>query len=196
MSTFIAISLPMNFYTRPPFNPWIQAHICCLSHCYWHCLQLTLPYLSTTPILIIIGAILMATNVSTTTTTTIKTRLTTVASISLLLPTLGRATDSRIGAPLIDFLSRMSSVNCSPPSATQLHYVHSFGAVANNLFTILLLVMVLAVLGSRTPMQTNTLHLILQIWPILHPILVMIICKMVTVRALPYLILDIPRYIP
>jgi hypothetical protein len=60
----------------------------------------------------------------------------------------------------------------------------------------LLLGMFLLWLGSPTPARINTSHLILQLWPILHPILVMIICMLVTVRALTYPILDILHYIP
>jgi len=119
MPTFIAISLPMNFFIRPPFNLWIQAHLCCLSHRYYQHLLLTLPHLSTTPISTVTRVVLMATDVPTTTTITTKTSLTTMASIPLLLPTGDRATSSRTDAPLgldngllTGFLSRMSSVNC------------------------------------------------------------------------------------
>jgi hypothetical protein len=60
----------------------------------------------------------------------------------------------------------------------------------------LLLGIFLLRLGSPTPAQINTSHLILELWPILHPILVMIICMLVTVKALTYPILDILYYIP
>jgi hypothetical protein len=59
----------------------------------------------------------------------------------------------------------------------------------------LLLVTFLPQLGSWTPVRTNTLRLILQLWSIMHPILVIIICMLVMVRALPYPILDIPCYL-
>jgi hypothetical protein len=58
---------------------------------------------------------------------------------------------------------------------------------------ILLLVRFLPLLGSQTPMRTNTLRLILRFWPILHPILVMITCMLVMIT---YPILDIPCYVP
>ena len=48
-------------------------------------------------------------------------------------------------------------------------------AVPNNPLFILLLGMFLSLLGSLTPAWTNTLHLTLQLWSILHPILVRII---------------------
>jgi len=183
----------MNFCTRPLFNPWIQAHLYCLSHCYCQCLLLTLPHLSTTPILVVIGLVLVVTSIPTTTITTTKTGLITIDSIPLLLPTKGRLTGNRTNAlwdldsgPLTSFLSRMSSVNYALPSAIQLHNVHSFSAMASNPLPTLLLVMFMAVPGSRKLVWTNTLHLILQLWAILHPILVMIICMLVMVRDFPY----------
>jgi hypothetical protein len=90
----------------------------------------------------------------------------------------------------------MSSVDYAQPSATQVHIVSSFMTILNNPLLILLLGTFLSLLGSRAPVQTNTLHLTLQLWPILHPILVRIICMLVMVRALLYHILDIPCYIP
>jgi len=85
MPTFITISLLMNFYTRPPLYPWIQAHLCYLSHCYCQGLLLTLPHLSITPISVVTRVVIVATSVPTTTTITTKIGLTIVASIPLLL---------------------------------------------------------------------------------------------------------------
>jgi hypothetical protein len=113
-----------------------------------------LPNLSTTPILVVTGVILVAISIPTATT---KTSVTTLASIPLLLLTGGRATISRTGTPLsldsgplTSFLSRMSSVNCASPSTTQLYIVHSFGAVVSSPLPTLLLVMFLTTLGSQT----------------------------------------------
>jgi hypothetical protein len=68
--------LTHKFYTKPPFNPWIQAHLCCLSHHYCQCLLLTLPYLNIAPILVITGVILVATVVPPAIATTTKIGLT------------------------------------------------------------------------------------------------------------------------
>jgi hypothetical protein len=35
LSYFIVISLPMSFFTRPPFNPWLSTHLCCLHYLYY-----------------------------------------------------------------------------------------------------------------------------------------------------------------
>jgi hypothetical protein len=186
----------------------MQAHLYCHHICYrnHHCCQqllLILSHLSTTPISHVMRVVLLATSVPTTTVTIIRTGLTTVVFIPQLLPTRGRAIDSRTGIILgLDnghlpiFLRRMSSVNYAQPSATQLHKVPSFTAVASSPLSTLLLGMFMFLLGSQTPAQTNTLQLTLQLWLILHSILVIIICMLVTVKALPYHILDIPHYIP
>jgi len=76
MPTFIVISLPMNFYTKPPSKPWIQAHLHCLSHHYCQCLLFTLPYLNIALILVVAGAILVATSIPPAIATTTKTGLT------------------------------------------------------------------------------------------------------------------------
>jgi hypothetical protein len=145
-------------------------HICCRNH---HCCQqllLILSHLSTTPISPVMGVILLATSVPTTTVTIIRTGLTTVVFIPQLLPTRGRAIDSRTGVilgldngHLPNFLRRMSSVIYAQPSATQLHNVPSFTAVSSSPLSTLLLGMFLFLLGSQTPAQTNTLQLTLQL---------------------------------
>ena len=84
---------------------------------------------------------------------------------------------------LIGPLSRTSSVNSASPSATQPYTMLSFAAVVTSPLPILLLVWFLPLLGSRTPVRTNTLRLILQLWLIVHPILVMITCMLVMVVA-------------
>jgi len=80
MPTFTTTSLPMNFCIRPPFNPWMEAYLCyhhlyCRSHHCWQCLLLILPHLITTPILVVIGVVLVATGVPTATVTIIRTGL-------------------------------------------------------------------------------------------------------------------------
>jgi hypothetical protein len=90
----------------------------------------------------------------------------------------------------------MSAANCAPISVTQLPIIPSFAVVPSSPLLTLLLGMFLLRLGSLTPARINTSHLILQLWPILHPILVMIICMLVTVKALTYHIFDMLRYIP
>jgi len=97
---------------------------------------------------------------------------------------------------LTGLLSRTSSVSYASSSATHHHNVLSFAAVITSFLPILLFVRFLPLLGSQTLVWTNTLRLILQLCPILHPILVMITCMLVTVRVYPYLILDIPCYVP
>jgi hypothetical protein len=74
--------------------------------------------------------------------------------------------------------------------------VLSFAAVVTSPLPILLLVPFLPLLGSQTLVRTNTLRLILQLWLIVHPILVMITCMLVTIRVFPYHILGIPYYVP
>jgi hypothetical protein len=92
-------------------------------------------------------------------------------------------------------LSRMSSVSSASLSVTQPLNALSFVAMDNNQLPILLLVMFLLLLGPRTLVQTNTLRLILWLCLSMHPISVMIICMLVTVKAFPYPILGIPCYI-
>jgi len=60
----------------------------------------------------------------------------------------------------------------------------------------LLLVIFFPLLGSWTLERTNMLRLILQLWPILYPILVMIICMLVTIKAFSYPILGIQCCVP
>ena len=79
--------------------------------------------------------------------------------------------------------SSMSTANCAPVSVTQILVVPSFAAAPSCPLLTLLLGMFLLRLGSPTPARINTSHLILQLWPILHPILVMIFCMLVTVRT-------------
>jgi len=79
---------------------------------------------------------------------------------------------------------------------TQLLIVLNFAAVPSSPLLTLLLGMFLLRLGSSTPTRINTSHLILQFWSILQPILVMIICILVTTRAWTYHILNILCYIP
>jgi len=90
----------------------------------------------------------------------------------------------------------MSTMNYASVSVTQLPIVPSFAAIPSSPLLTLLLGIFLLRLGSPTPMRINMSHLIFQLWLILHPILVMIICILVMVRALTYPILDILRYIP
>jgi hypothetical protein len=125
----------------------------------------------------------------------------------VLIPLLPRTRTKVIGSspdglllvgsgPLIGPLNRTSSVNYASFSATQPHNVLVFVVVVTSPLLILLLVRFLPLLGSRTLMRTNTLHLILRLWPILHPILVMITSMLVMIRVYPYPILDIPCYVP
>jgi len=174
-------------------NSSLMSSPLCRSHhyCQHHYLLFILLHLITSLILVVTEGVFVATSFPTATITIIKTG-------PRLLPSGGRTTGSRIGTihGLDSGLdNRMSSVNYDQPSATQLHIVPSFMVVPSNPLLILLLGKFLPLLGSRTSVWTNMLHLILQLWSILHPILVMIIFMLVMVRALPYHILNIPRYI-
>jgi len=64
---------------------------------------------------------------------------------------------------LTGHLSRTSSVSSASTSATQPHNVFSFTAAVTSPLPILLLVLPLLILGSRTLVQTNTLRLILRL---------------------------------
>ena len=112
----------------------------------------------------------MGTDVPIATAIATNTGLKSVASIPLLLLIGGRATSSRTydllgldSGPLINLLSRPLSINCASPLVTQPLNMPSFMAVANSPLSILLLVMFLPLLSSWTPVQTNTLRLILQL---------------------------------
>ena len=111
-----------------------------------------------------------------------------VALIPLLLRTGSRADNLLLvdSGLLTDLLSSTSSVNCASPSITQHRNVLNFAAVITSPLPILLLVRFLPLLGSRILVRTSMLLLILRLWPILHPILVIIICMLVTVRVYLY----------
>jgi hypothetical protein len=92
----------------------------------------------------------------------------------VLIPLLPRTRTKVIGSspdglllvgsgPLIGPLNRTSSVNYASFSATQPHNVLVFVVVVTSPLLILLLVRFLPLLGSRTLMRTNTLHLILRL---------------------------------
>jgi len=201
MWIFTTIFLLMSFCIRLLFPSWLQIHLCCPHHLC--CPLLILPSSSITLILAVTEAVPVETNALTTTGITTMTCLLFVALIPLLLWTgsmvIGSSPDDLllVGSGLLTSpLSRMSSVSYASPSAKQPHNVLSFAAVVTSPLPILLLVWFLPLLGSRTPVRTNTLRLILRIWPILHFILVMITCMLVTIRVYQYPILDIPCYIP
>jgi hypothetical protein len=185
MLIFTATFLPMNFCTRTPFIPWMPFPLWYLLLCHnsHHYCQhdnplLILLCLITTQILVVTRVVIVATSVPTTPATT------TSQGVTLLL-TRDQPIGNRIGATQglpsgLD--SSMSATNCAPTSVIQLHIVPSFAAVPSNLLLTLLLGMSLLRLGSPTLAWINTSHLILQLWPILQPILIMIICMLVTVR--------------
>ena len=191
----------MSFYTSPLFPLWLQIHLCCLPHLC--CRLLILHSRKPTPILVVTEVVPATTSAPTTTGTIAMVGLIFVALLPLLPRTGSRIIGRRANGLLLvdnglltDLLSSTSSVNYASPSATQPCNVLSFAAVVISPLPILLLVRFLPLLGSRILVQTSTLLLILRLWPILHHILVMIICMLVMVRVYLYPILAIPPYIP
>jgi hypothetical protein len=113
MLTFTTTSLPMNFCIRPPFNPWMEAYLYCCSHHYCQYLMLILPHLNITPILVVLGVVLMATSVPTTTVTIIR--------ICLAISYIGHTTlrsSKRI--------FKLSNILYVPHITKPLLYVHKF----------------------------------------------------------------------
>ena len=165
--TFIVIFILMSFCTRPPFNLWLQIHLCCPRHlCYP---LLILPSINA-PISAVIEVVLVEIGVPTATTTTTNTCLIFMVFIPLLPQTGSRATDSKLDGSLVlgsglltALYSRTSSVSCASPSATHPLSALSFTAVANNPLLILLLALFLPLLGFQTLVRTNILRLILQL---------------------------------
>jgi len=190
----------MSFFTRPPFNPWLSTLFYCL-HCLCY-LRPILPSIIIPPTSVVTKVIFMATCVPIATATATNTGLTFMVFKGLLTLTGSRVTGSITEGTLVlcsgllnSPLSRMSSVSSASLSVTQPLNALSFVAMDNNQLPILLLVMFLLLLGPRTLVQTNTLRLILWLCLSMHPISVMIICMLVTVKAFPYPILGIPCYI-
>jgi len=175
----------MSFCIRLPFNPWLQIHLCCP--------LFILPNSSTPLILAVTEIVLAATGAPIATSTTTNTGLIFMVLIPLLPRTRSRVIGSRPNGLLVldngfltGYLSTTSSVSHASSSATQPYNMLSFAAAVISLLPILLLVLFLPLLGSQKLVWTNMLRLILRLWPILHPILVMITCMLVTVRVFPY----------
>jgi len=199
MLIFTTTFLPMNFCTKTLSIPWLplplyyllllcrSSHLCCQHHSF----LLTMPCLIITPTSAATGVAPKVIGVPTATVTLSRTG-------DNLLQIGGQTTGSRPGAtPALGsgLDSSMYAANCAPVSVTQLLIVHSFTKAFSILLLTLLLGIFLLRLGSPT-WHKSTSHLILELWLILHPILVMIICMLVTVRTLTYSILDILHYIP
>jgi len=132
--------------------------------------MLILPSSSTTPILAVTEVVLVATGAPTTTSTAANTCLIFVVFIPLLPWTGSRVIGSKpdsllvLGSGLLTgHLSRTSSISSVSTSATQPHNVFSFTAAVTSPLPILLLVLPLLILDSRTLVQTNTLRLILRL---------------------------------
>jgi hypothetical protein len=117
MLIFIATFLPMNFYTRTPFIPWMSLPLCCLllcrsNHhcCQHHSLLLILLCLITAQTLAATGVVLKVIGLPTATATFTRTR-------ANLLQTGSQTTGSRPGATRglgsgLD--SSMFTANCAP----------------------------------------------------------------------------------
>ena len=164
MLIFTTTFLPINFCTRTPFIPWTPLpfnclHLCCRSHhsCQYHNPLFILLCLITAQISAVTAVVLVATGVPTT--TVILTRTGTI-----LLSTRGQTIGSRTDATqwLASGLdSSMSAANYALILVTQLPIFPSFIAVPSSSLLTLLLGMFLIRLGSLTPAQINTSHLIL-----------------------------------
>ena len=191
----------MSFCTSLLFQLWLQIRLC-----YPHllcCPLLTLPSINTGLILAVTEDINTATGTPTTIGIIANTGLIFMVFFLLPLQTGNRVTSSRpngllvLGSGLLtSLLSWLSSINFASLSATSPPNVLSFAVGATNLLLILLLVQFLQVVGSRILVRTNMLLLILQLWPILLPILVMITCILVVVRVFSYPLLGILCYVP
>jgi len=163
MLIFTATFLPMNFCTRTLSIPWLPLPLCCLllfsrsSHlyCQHHSFLHTMLCLITTPTSAATGVTLEVIGVPTTTVPLPRTWAT-------LLQIGGQNIGSKPGAiPVLD--SSMYAANCALVLGTQLPIVPSFIAALRSPLLILLLGISLLRLGSPTPAQINTSHLILEL---------------------------------
>jgi hypothetical protein len=167
MLIFTATFLPMNFYTRTPSILWLPLPLCCLlplchsSHhyCQRHSFLVTMLCLITAPISAATGVALEVIGVLTATVTLPRTA-------ANLMQIGGQTTSSRPGATLVlgsDLNSNMYAANYAPVMVTQLPIVPTFATAPSNPLLTLLLGMFLLRLGSPTPVQINTSHLILDL---------------------------------
>jgi len=167
MLIFTATFLPMNFCTRTLSIPWLPLLLCCLlllcrsSHlcCQHHIFLHTMLCLITAPISAATGVALEVIGIPTTTIPLPRTG-------ANLLQIGDQTTDSKPGAiPVLGsgLDSSMYAANCAPVLGTQLPIVPSFVAALRSLLLILLLGISLLRLGSPTPAQINTSHLILEL---------------------------------
>ena len=165
MLIFTATFLPMNFCTRTLSILWLPLPLYCVlllyrsSHhcCQHHSFLLIMLCLITAPTLAATGVILEVIGIPIATITLPRTR-------TNLLQIGGQTTSSRPGAtPVLGsgLDSSMYAAICAPVSITQLPIVPSFTAALSSPLLTLLLGMFLLRLGSPTPAQINTSHLIL-----------------------------------
>ena len=152
--TFTTILLLLSFCIRLPFNP-MQIRLCCPYHLC--SLMLILPSSSTTPNLAVTEVLLAATGAPMTTGIAANTGLIFVVLIPLLPRTGSGVIGSKpngllvLGSGLLtSHLSRTSSVRSASTSATQPHNVLSFIAAVTSPLPILLSVLILLILGSKT----------------------------------------------
>jgi len=167
MLIFTATFLPMNFCTRTLSIPWLPLLVCCLlllcrsSHlcCQHHSFLHTMLCLITSLTLAATGVALEVIGVPTATVSLPRTG-------ANLLQIGDQTTGSKPGAipvPGSGLDSSMYAANCAPVLGTQLPIVTSFVAALRSLLVILLLGISLLRLGSPTPTQINTSHLILEL---------------------------------
>jgi len=148
---FIAIFLPISFFTRPFFNSWLSILLCCPYH-LCHPRQMypsssPLPPIATILISVVTKDVFMAASVPITVTAT-NTCMIFVAFRGLLTPTGSKASDNKIegilalhGGLLTTPLRIMSSVNSVSPLAIQPLNALSFATIDNNQLSIWLLIM-------------------------------------------------------
>jgi len=167
MLIFTSIFLPINFCTRTPSIPWLLLPLCCLlllcrssyHYCQHHSFLLTMLCLITAPTSATTGVALEVIGVPIATVTLPRTG----ANLQQIG---GQTTGSRPGAtPALGsgLDSSMYVAKYAPVSVTQLLIVPSFGATLSSPLLTLLLGMFLLRLGSPTPAQINTSHLILEL---------------------------------
>jgi len=167
MLIFTATFLPMNFCTKTLSIPWLSLPLCCLlllcrsSHlcCQHHSFLHTMLCLITAPISTATGVALEVIGIP-------------IATVPLprtganLLQISGHTTRNRPGAiPVLGtgLDSNMYAANWALVLGTQLLIIPSFVAALSSPLLILLLGIFLLRLGSPTPAQINTSHLILEL---------------------------------